>query len=67
MKEATYVLPRQCEQLFYCEVQSRGGWSFVVTHNPRRMRVKYNVGDDNEEGLEEEDNVEDDQHDSENP
>ena len=31
------------------------------------MQVKYNVGDDNEEGLEEEDNVEDDHHDSENP
>ena len=30
------------------------------------MQVKYNVGDDNEEGLEEEDNVEDDQHDLEN-
>ena len=30
------------------------------------MLVKYNVGDDNEEGLEEEDNVEEDQYDLEN-
>ena len=33
-----------------------------MRHNPRGKLVKYNVEDDNEEGIEEEDNVEDDQH-----
>ena len=51
---------------YLCEVPPRGGWSFTVTRDSRGMPVKYNVGDDNEEGLEEEDNVEDHQHDLEN-
>ena len=29
-----------------------------MRHDPRGSRVKYNVEDDNEEGLEEEDNIE---------
>ena len=57
-----YVLPSQCKHVFYSKVPSRGGWSFTVRHDPRGRLVKYNVEDDNEEGLEEEDDVEDDQH-----
>ena len=56
-----YVLPSQCEQVFYSEVPGRGGWSFVVRHDPRGRSVKYNVKEGNEEGLEEEDDVEYDQ------
>ena len=53
-----YVLPIQCEHVFYSEVPGRGGWSFVVRHDPRGRPVKYNVEEGNEEGLEEEDDVE---------
>ena len=47
-----YVLPSQCEQVFYYEVPGRGGWSFSMRHDPRGRLVKYNVEDYNEEGLE---------------
>ena len=57
-----YVLPSQCEQVFYSKIPGRGGWSFVVRHDPRGRTIKYNVAEGNEEGLEEEFNVEDDQH-----
>ena len=59
-----YVLPSQCEQVFYLEVPSKAGWSFVMRHDPRGRPVKYNLDDDNEEGsLEEEDyDEEHDQH-----
>ena len=58
-----YVLPSQCEHVFSFKVPCRGGWSFYVRHDPRGRPVKYNVQEDNEEGLEEEDNDEDhDQH-----
>ena len=57
-----YVLPRQCEHVFYSEVTGREGWSFSVKHDPRGSMVKHNVEDDNEEGLEEDNYVEDDQH-----
>ena len=50
-----YVLPSQCEQVFYSEVPGKEGWSFVVRHDPRGRPVKYNLDDGNEEGsLEEE-------------
>ena len=63
-----YVLPSQCEQVFYSEVPGKVGWSFVVRHdprgrpvnfvvrrNPRGRPVKYNLDDGNEEdSLEEE-------------
>ena len=50
-----YVLPIQCEQVFYSEVPSKAGWLFVVRHDPRGRPVKYNLDDGNEEGsLEEE-------------
>ena len=49
-----YVLPSQCEQVFYSEVPGKEGWSFVVRHNPRGSPVKYNLEEGNEEVLEEE-------------
>ena len=49
-----YVLPRQCEQVFYSEVSGKVGWSFVVRHDPRGRLVKYNLNDGNEEGYLEE-------------
>ena len=60
-----YVLPSQCEQVFYSEVPGKVGWSFVVRHDPRGRQVKYNLDNANEEGsLEEEDDDEEhDQHD----
>ena len=57
-----YVLPSQCEQVFYSEVPSKIGWSFVMRHDPRGRLVKYNLDDGNEEGsLEEE--YDDEEHD----
>ena len=49
-----YVLPSQCEQVFYLEFPSKAGWSFVVRHDPRGRLVKYNLYDANEEGSLEE-------------
>ena len=34
----TYVLPIQCEHVFYSEVLGKVGWSFVVRHGPRGLR-----------------------------
>ena len=54
-----YVLPSQCEQVFYLEVPGKAGWSFFVRHGPRGRPKEYNLDDINEEGsLEEEDNDE---------
>ena len=36
-----FVLPTQCEQVFYSQVQGREGRSFVVRFDPRRRHVKY--------------------------
>jgi hypothetical protein len=48
-----YVLPSQCEQVFYSEVPSKAGWSYVVRYDPRGRPVKYNHvaedGDNNED------------------
>ena len=57
-----YFLPSQCEQVFYSEVPGRGGWSFVVIHDPRGRMIKYNVEEGDEEGIKDEDDVEDYQH-----
>ena len=35
-----YVLPSRCEQVFYSEVPSKVGWSFVVRHDPKGRPVK---------------------------
>ena len=53
-----YVLPSQCEHVFYPEVPGKVGWPFVGRHDPRGRLVKYNLEEGNEEGLEEEDNDE---------
>ena len=49
------VLPSQCEQVFYSEVPSKVGWSYIVRYNPRGRPVKYNVveeeGDADQEQL----------------
>ena len=59
-----YVIPSQCEQVFYSYIPGKAGWSFVVRHDPRGRLVKYNLEDGNEEdSLEEEDDGEEhDQH-----
>ena len=59
-----YVLPSQCEHVFYSEVLGKVGWSFVVRHDPRGRLVKYNLDDANEEGSLEEgyNDTEHDQH-----
>ena len=59
-----YVLPRQCEQVFYSKVPGKAGWSFVVRHDSRGRPVKYNLYDANEKGSLEEgyDDTEHDQH-----
>ena len=49
-----YVLPSQCEQVFYLEVPGKVGWSFVMRHDPRGRSIKYNMDDANEEGSLEE-------------
>jgi hypothetical protein len=54
-----YVLPSQCEHVFYSEVLRRGGWSFFVRYDPRGRLVKYNVveEDDIEEKYDAEEQV----------
>jgi hypothetical protein len=51
-----YVLPSQCEHVFYSEVPGRGGWSYVVRYDPRGRLIKYIVAE--EDDIEEEDDVE---------
>ena len=51
-----YVLPSQCEQIFYSEVPSRGDWSFLVRYNPIGSPIKYNVVE--EYDIEEDEEVE---------
>ena len=57
-----YVLPSQCEQVFYSEVSGRQGWSFVIGHDPRGRSVKYNIVEEAEDGVEEEGDHVEDQH-----
>ena len=47
-----YVLPSQCEQVFYSKVPGRVGWSFVIRHDPRGSTIEYNVEED-KEGVQE--------------
>ena len=53
-----YVLPSQCEQVFYSEVSGKPGWSYVVRYDPRGRLVKYNHVED--EDNQEEQNKYDD-------
>ena len=41
-----YVLPIQREQVFYSEVPSKSGWSYIVRYDPRGRPVKYNPKDE---------------------
>jgi hypothetical protein len=50
-----YVLPSQCEQVFYSEVPSKAGRSYVVRYDPRGRPVKYNHVAKDEDNNEEED------------
>ena len=45
-----YLLPSQCEEVFYSKVLGKAHWSYIIRYDPRGIIVKYNV--------EEEDNVE---------
>ena len=38
-----YVLPIQCEQVFYSEVSGKAGWSYIVRYDPRGRPFKYNA------------------------
>ena len=51
-----YILPRQCEYIFYSQVPGRVGWSFLIRYDPKGKIVKYNV--EKEDDIEEEDDVE---------
>ena len=46
-----YVLPIQCEKVFYSEVLGKIGWSHIVRYDPRGIPIKYNL-------VKEEDNLE---------
>ena len=46
-----YVLPSQCEKVFYSEVPVKASWSYIVRYDPRGISVKSNP-------FEEEDNIE---------
>jgi hypothetical protein len=50
-----YVLPSQCEKVFYSEVPGKAAWSYVVRYDPRGKLVKYNHVVENEDNNEEED------------
>ena len=52
----SYVLPSQCEHVFYIDIPGKVGWSYVIRYDPRGMPIKYNVVE--EDGIEEEDDVE---------
>jgi len=38
-----YIIPSQCEHVFYFEVPGKMGWSFVVRYDPRGRSIKYNL------------------------
>ena len=53
-----YVLPSQCEQVFYSEVLGKIGWSYIVRYDPRGRSIKYNAKE--EDNVEEEGDVDQD-------
>ena len=55
-----YVLPSQCEQVFYSQVRGKAGWSYVVRYDPRGRPVRYNQLDIDEDNPEEEDHNDED-------
>ena len=38
-----YVLPSQCEKVFYSEVPGKEGWSYIVRYDPRGRPMKYSI------------------------
>ena len=56
-----YVLPSQCEQVFYSEVPGKVGWSYVVRYDPRGRPVKYNHVEEEYNFEEEDDDVDQEQ------
>ena len=54
-----YVLPVQCEQLFYSQVLCKVGWSYIVRYEPRGRPIKYNA--EEEDNVEEEGDVDQEQ------
>ena len=54
-----YVLPSQCQQVFYSLVPNEVGWSYVVRYDLRGMPVKYivpkevDIEEDQEDDIEE--------------
>ena len=54
-----YVIPSQCEKVFYFGVPRKSGWSFVVKHDPRGRPIKYNVMEE-DDTKESKDKVNDD-------
>jgi hypothetical protein len=38
-----YVLPIQCDIIFYSEVLGKVGWLYVVRYDPRGRPIKYIV------------------------
>ena len=55
-----YVLPSQCEQVFYLEVPRKVGWSYIVRYDPRGILVKYNAPEE-ENNVKEEANADQEQ------
>jgi hypothetical protein len=51
-----YVLPSQCDQVFYSYVPGKVVWPYVAIYDPRVRLVKYNVAE--EYDIEEDDDVE---------
>ena len=52
-----YVLPIQCEQVFFSEVPGRAGWSFVVRFDPRGRPVEYTLPEDQDLNDQEEEDA----------
>ena len=52
--DESYVLPSQCEQIFYLEVPHKLGWSFFVRHDTRGRLIKYNAMEEEDTKEEEE-------------
>ena len=55
-----YVLPIQCEQVFYSEMLGKVGCSYIVRYDPRGRPIKYNAPKE-EDNVEEEDDANKDQ------
>ncbi|MCH3075630.1 DUF4216 domain-containing protein, partial [Listeria monocytogenes] len=57
-----YVLPSQCEKVFYSKVPHKRGWTFFVRYDPRGRSINHNAMEE-EDTEEVEDDVNDDEDD----